>query len=240
MIKLSAIRFLVIVLTIVQCFTYLPAATLDSLANSQPKSALQLDLVNPTGFFYLMPVSPSTRLRFGLNASIQSNNGNNNYNNSYNDVNPDTSYTDQTSEPGESHSFSATSTFSALYINDFISTGPFSLYAGLGPFVTYTRSYSSSKNTYIGNTISSQDYTNSSYSWTYGAKVAFGIQIDIIKEMGIHAEYGCSVGHQRTLSNGRSTNNNSSQYISSSTSNSNSSNTVWTFSGVTGGLLFFF
>jgi len=239
MIKLRQVQFLIITAPLLLCQTYLIAAPADSLANSRPKSALQLDLINSTGFAFLMPVTPSMRLRFGLNANIQSNSGNNNYSRIYQAVNPDTAYTQQTSEPQESHYFSATTTFSAIFFNDFFTSGPCSLYAGLGPFATYSRYYNSSKYTYINGT-GYDEQNDSNYSWTYGARAALGIQIVIIKEIGIHAEYSCSVGHQKSTSNGISTSNNTSRYFSSSTDNSNSSGTTWIFSGVTAGLLFFF
>jgi hypothetical protein len=218
MIKINALRSLVILMVLSQCYTHLSARPADSLANSPPKSALQLDLINPTGFFYLTPVTLSTWLRIGLNTNMQTNNGNSNSNNLYQTIDSGTVDTQQTSEPMESHSFSASATFTAIYANDFITSGPLALYAGLGPFATYSRSYSSSK--YVYATTSVEEYNSSSYSWTYGAKAILGIQIAVIKEMGIHAEYGCSVGHQNTISHGYSANYNSSQYENSSTTNS--------------------
>jgi hypothetical protein len=57
MIKINALRSLVILMVLSQCYTHLSARPADSLANSPPKSALQLDLINPTGFFFISRLS---------------------------------------------------------------------------------------------------------------------------------------------------------------------------------------
>ena len=190
--NIKVIRFLIIVLVLVHCYTYMHAESADSSLHNR---GLLCNLISlkPIVFPISCPITPFARIRLGLDVrlSIDNDNGSNSYEYS----NSDTSYTQQSSIPRELKSFSGTVTLSALYLCDFISSSYFSLYAGVGPYVTYSRSYSSYKDSYIRDTTTSEnDYSSSSYSWTYGATVALGIQIVITREIGLHAEYGFSAG----------------------------------------------
>ncbi len=235
----------VLMLIIEACWSYAAAGSPDSLSASSQKSALQLDFIRSTGVAYLLPLSGSKRVRFGLDVNVRTNDGTNRGKNSSVIVYPDTTILQQSSSSSSSYSFSGDGTFSVVYIVDLLNFKSGAIYGGIGPSITYSRSYSNSISPYPRDTLYGENRGSSgSYGWTYGARAVLGIQARVTTSIDIHAEYILSPGYQETYSNNVSTVNESglNGYRRSSLSKNESwsKRRTWGITGLNAGIIFYF
>ena len=209
--------------------------TTDSSSHSELRPSLELDFIHASRLSCHMPVTSSTQISVGLDVTINRNGGSSDGNGII-FVGSDTS---RSTIPETLNSFSGEGTITVLYLVDFLKESSLSFYGGAGPFATYARMYASDKVSYIGQTTTGHDSNNSTYSWTYGVAAAIGIHISLTANVGVHAEYDLSVGHQKLSSSNSYT---SFDGSSSSTSavDSKGSSSVSQLSGVVAGLSFQF
>ncbi|MBA4311359.1 MAG: hypothetical protein C0417_01895 [Chlorobiaceae bacterium] len=229
----------IIILLILYC-TSSQAQNSDSSSSSKLRSSLQLDFIHANNLAYIIPINPSTRFRFGLDISFTGDEGNEDNKNLFKYDDPDTSYMRQETHPRNSNSFSGKATLSTICLYDFIKSNYFSIYAGVGPFLTYSRYYGNSSSSYVRDSEITENHNyNSDYSWTYGGMAVAGIQVCVTKDISVHTEYDITAGYQSGTSKWSSEYNytgHRSKYINESKRNFK----LWTFNGVIAGILFYF
>jgi hypothetical protein len=198
----------------------------DTLTNLQSSNcALQFQLIGGVGVYYINDLNKESHLRIGadvnLNHSDQS--GDQSGFSMYTSGNPPTSSASTSTEKPDQTSNSYQIIFSVLYIRDIVEYKHTNLYCGLGPMTSYLWSRSTSKSIST-NTSTSYAYVynntseNTTNSRNLGAMAMFGVNSQILDNVGLTAEISLSASYNWQ------TNTNSYTSVNTSTGSSYYSN----------------
>ena len=213
--------------------------TIDSLSHpSNSNGAFQFQLLGGIGIYYIGELNSVSHFRIGadvsLNHSDQS--GNNSGSSTYTSEPPlYSSSSSNSSEPnqtGNSYQIS----LSALYLHNLVEYKQSTMYAGVGPLLSYYWNRSISKypstSTYSSTTTYSNSSENTSKTSSIGPLSIFGVKSKLVEYVDISAEISLSAVYQWTFqsSSFSSTNGNLPSYTSTSSNNNISRLSGWSVS----------
>jgi hypothetical protein len=182
------------------------AQSVDSLTRSKPsQAALQFQLVGDLGIYYLGNFDSNSHFRIGadfsLNHSSQSGNENGYSIETY--PPPSQTSTETTITKPDQTSNSYQISLSAVYLQELVEYKHSSLYAGIGPMISYSwnRSVNNSSNSQFytyDTSIYTSNYENTTRTSGIGPFALIGIKSRLLDHISLSAEIGLSALYQWT------------------------------------------